>query len=191
MHSSAVSTLQLLEYPMLTCPRTAPPQVPLQVLTENAIAQYYYDTAKARRNRAARCHLTALQLADSCMCTVLACWLVHLRCLPATTSLPTNHSLQAQGQLPADAPDQLAWDISTSMYPHPTTDSINIGEPTCQGASCRPWQASICSRATPGCHSRVAPFTHAPAPLPVCSGQGDWRLCVCGQPLRLCPGGEF
>ncbi|KAI7842323.1 hypothetical protein COHA_003963 [Chlorella ohadii] len=53
-------------------------QVPLQVLTENAIAQYYYDTAKA------------------------------------------------QGQLPADAPDQLAWDISTSMYPHPTTDSINI-----------------------------------------------------------------
>jgi hypothetical protein len=53
-------------------------QVPLQVLTERAISQFYYNTSKAL------------------------------------------------GQLPAGAPDQLAWDVSTSMYPHPTTDSINI-----------------------------------------------------------------
>lgn len=38
-------------------------------------------------------------------------------------------ALQAQGRLPADAPDLLAWDVSTSMYPHPTTDSINVGAP--------------------------------------------------------------
>lgn len=58
---------------MMPCtePLPAPPQVPLQVLTERAIAHYYY-------NEAGR-------------------------------------------------PDQVAWDVSTSMYPHPTTDSINIG----------------------------------------------------------------
>ena len=62
---------------------TAPPQVPLQVLTERALAQHYYSQNKA--------------------------------------------TLQAQGRPPADAPELLAWDVSSSMYPHPTTDSINIG----------------------------------------------------------------